>query len=245
MPLSLKQLWQSAQPSGQPIYTGADSAWPEPVRRYLDHAIAPQTPLATAVRLRMHGEIKLKQWFPFRAEQVIHGQRGLIWQAVVWMKGLPIIGSDRLVDGVAALNWKLLGLLPVVQGAGADIDRSALGRWQAELVWLPSMLVETGVTWRTSGTDLQPRLSLSGQRVGLTLHTSDQGQLDALRLERWGNPEGGEFHAVSFGGVVEQEGTFGGYTIPTRLRAGWYFGTDRFDSDGEFIRITLDQAVFR
>ncbi|WP_408648826.1 DUF6920 family protein [Tumidithrix elongata] len=43
----------------------------ETVRRYLEHAIAPETKLASAVRLRMHGEIKLKDWLPFKAEQVI------------------------------------------------------------------------------------------------------------------------------------------------------------------------------
>jgi hypothetical protein len=32
----------------------------EPLRRYLSHAIAPGALVASAVRLRMHGEIKLK-----------------------------------------------------------------------------------------------------------------------------------------------------------------------------------------
>jgi len=50
---------------------------------------------------------------------------------------------------------------------------------------------------------------------------------------------------VNFGGILEAEGTFEGCTIPTRIRAGWYFGTDRFETDGEFFRATIDQAAFR
>ena len=44
---------------------------------------------------------------------------------------------------------------------------------------------------------------------------------------------------MDFGGIIEEEGTFCGYTIPTRLRIGWYFGTERFESEGEFFRVTI------
>ena len=52
-------------------------------------------------------------------------------------------------------------------------------------------------------------------------------------------------HYVDFGGIIEEEGTFCGYTIPTRLRIGWYFGTERFESEGEFFRVTIDDAIYR
>jgi hypothetical protein len=61
----------------------------------------------------------------------------------------------------------------------------------------------------------------------------------------WGNPEGGEFHDAPFGGVVEKEGTFAGYMIPTCVRSGWHFGTNRFEPDGEFFRAPVDDAKFR
>ena len=56
---------------------------------------------------------------------------------------------------------------------------------------------------------------------------------------------GGQFRYESFGGVAEQEASFGGYTIPTRLRIGWYFGTNLFETDGEFFRVTIDHAAYR
>jgi len=43
---------------------------------YLSHTMAGDTAPAAAVRLRMHGEIRLKRWTPFRAEEVIHRDRG-------------------------------------------------------------------------------------------------------------------------------------------------------------------------
>jgi len=38
---------------------------------------------------------------------------------------------------------------------------------------------------------------------------------------------------------------FGGYTIPTRVQICWYFGTDRFEPEGEFFRATIDDAIYR
>jgi hypothetical protein len=84
-----------------------------------------------------------------------------------------------------------------------------------------------------------------GHSASLDLAVSEVGRLQSVSLPRWGNPAGGEFRFVPFGGLVEEEGTFDGYTIPVRLRVGWYFGTDRFAAAGEFFRVRIDDAVYR
>lgn len=66
-----------------------------------------------------------------------------------------------------------------------------------------------------------------------------------MKFLRWGNPDGGEHHYVDFGGVVEAEATFEDYTIPTRLRSGWFFDSASFESEGEFFRCTIDNAIYR
>jgi hypothetical protein len=58
---SLDELWNSASPSGRAFRPDCLAALPEPARRYLEHAIASGIPLASAVWLRMHGEIKLRR----------------------------------------------------------------------------------------------------------------------------------------------------------------------------------------
>ena len=71
------------------------------------------------------------------------------------------------------------------------------------------------------------------------------GRLESIELRRWGSPGGGAFRLVDFGAIIEEERTFDGYTIPTRVRVGWYFGSPRFDAEGEFFRATIEQATFR
>jgi hypothetical protein len=186
----------------------------------------------------MHGEIRLKKWTWFRAEEVLHRTRGFIWKARV---GPFIRGSDSLVDGVGACSWKLLGVIPVMSASGPDIDRSASGRWMAESIFLPSMLLpELGATWDGS----EVVLRRNGESMTLHLGFQERGGLREFRTVRWGNPAGEPFGSYPFGGIVEEERTFGGITIPTRLRVGWHFGTPRW-AEGEFFRMTVDEAVFR
>src|SRR5947199_6035543 len=131
---TLDDLWNSAPPAIRTFDPAELSHLPEPARRYLTHAIVPGTPLASAVRLKMHGEIKLKGWLPLSAEQVINWQHGLIWKATVRMHGLPITGFDSLHVGEGAMRWKLLGIVPVMTASGPDISRSAAGRAEAEAI---------------------------------------------------------------------------------------------------------------
>lgn len=244
--VSLDQLWESTPPSQTIFQPDQLSEYPASVQHYLQHAIAPGTKLASGVRLQMHGEIKLRQWLPFTAEQVISWHRGFIWQAVVWMNGLPVWGSDRLVDGVGAMEWKLLGLFPVMRDSGMNIMRSNVGRMLGELVWLPSMLCQGDVLWTTPDpVHAHGQITHLGESTTLILSIGNQGELKSIQLKRWGNPEGAEFQYVDFGGFIEAEGQFSGYTIPTRLLGGWYFGNQRFQSEGAFFRGIIDQAEYR
>ena len=243
---TLDDLWNSAQIRDRRFQLSEIAHLPISAQRYLNHAIAPNTPLASAVRLTMHGQIKLQRWLPFTAEEVITWNHGMIWKATVRMNGLPIFGSDRLVNHYASMQWKLLGLFPVMAASGEDIWRSGLGRVQAEAVWLPSVLCHNDVAWMETDTHRPTvQVPFQDEASDLNLTIDDSGQLRSLQLQRWGNPEGNEFHTATFGGIVESEATFNGYTIPTSLRIGWYFGSDRFEPEGEFFRVTIDTATYR
>ncbi len=245
--MSLEKLWRSQPPSNRFFTSESLAGHPSLARRYLEWAIAPGTPLASTVRLQMHGTIKLGQkWHRFQGEEVICWQRGMIWRATAWMQGLPICGADRLVDGVGDMQWNLLGLIPVMQASGADISRSGAGRMQAEAIWLPSVLCDPEVDWAdVDGSQVQASFTALGKFTKLTLTVDEQGAVKRERLNRWGNPEGGDYRYVDFGAIVEATGTFEGYTIPTQLRVGWFFGSDRFESEGEFFRCTVDKAIYR
>lgn len=244
--IEMEKLWSETPPAEGCFDPGALAGLPDAARRYLGHALEPGVPLATAVRLRMHGSIRIGRWRSFRAEQVLAWDRGFVWKASVSFFGLPVRGHDALVEGAGAMHWKLLGLLPVERASGPDVTRSAAGRMAAECVWLPPALAARAGKWEAQdGQDLRARVPAGGRTFELDLGLAPDGALRTLGLERWGNPGGGAFRAASFGGVVEEEACFHGCTLPSRLLVGWHWGTDRFEDEGAFFRVTVDEAEFR
>jgi hypothetical protein len=243
---SLDELWKAPSRPASAFNPGELHALPVAAQRLLRSAIALGTSLTSTVRLMMHGEIKLKTWLPFTAEEVIAWPHGFLWGATVRQNGMPIRGFDGLVDGVGAQRWKLFGLVSVVSASGSDITRSAAGRLAAEALWLPSILCDRDVAWSAID-EHHPcaRLAIAGETVEPCFEIDDAGQVRSVVVQRWGDPEKAGFGYHAFGGYVEQRAAFNGFTIPTRLRIGYHVGTDKFESHGEFIRITIDDAIYR
>jgi Family of unknown function (DUF6544) len=227
------------QPAGPGRFDPAElDGLPEPVRRHLGLAIAPGTPLYTSARLRMRGSIKVGPWLPFRARQVLSPHRGFVWAGrAAWL----IAGSDRYLDGAGALEWKLAGLVTVAHAEDADVARSAAGRAGAEGIWLPTALLPRfGVRWAAPAGDLFTASFAVGETpLELELGLDEAGRVVSLAFDRWGDPGGGAgFGWYRFGGVLTDHASFGGLTIPSAGRLGWFFGTDRWD-EGEFFRYRI------
>ena len=210
----------------------------EPVRRYFEASIAPGTPLAAAVRLEMRGSIRIGRWLPFRARQLLAPSVGTVWEARV--AGV-ISGSDRYVAGSGGMDWRLLGLVRMVHAEGDDVSRSAAGRAAGESIWVPTALLPgAGAEWTATAED---RIAVD---VGTDGHASrvehvlePSGRLVSSSFARWGDPDNsGTWALHPFGVEVTGHRTFGGVTIPAEGRAGWHFGTDRWES-GVFFRYKI------
>ena len=211
---------------------------PGPVASYFRAAVSPGAPLAMSARIRMRGRIKIGRWVPFTARQVISPHVGFVWAARA--AGI-VTGSDRFVDGHGEMDWRLFGLIRVMQGSGPDVSRSAAGRAAAEAVWVPtSLLPGFGVEWSAEGDDrISARYQIAGYPVRVDFSTTSEGLIRSAIFERWGDPDGtGEFGAHPFGGDFSAHATFNGVTIPSEGRLGWHYGTDRW-SEGEFFRYRI------
>jgi hypothetical protein len=113
-------------------------------------------------------------------------------------------------------------------------------------MWIPSVLLNPSFAWNErDATHVEMDMTLQGQHSRCELSLDEQGRLCSVSMLRWGDPKGRGFSALPFGAIVEEERTFGGYTIPSKLRVGWYFGGDRFESEGKFFRCTIEEATCR
>jgi hypothetical protein len=216
---------------------------PEPVRRWLAHAVDEGTPLARSVELRTHGEIHLGRWSPFTAVQRISVSGGFVWAATARPFGLPIRGFDRWTRGTGEMRWRLFGVVPVASAGGEDVTRSAAGRYAGELLLLlPTAALSPEVGWRSLDAD---RAIASVRGAGgsheVTVTVDDDGVLTEVTMSRWGPLGRGAFGKQPFGATLHGEVEAGGMRLPRRITAGYHYGTDRW-AEGQFIRVTVDEA---
>lgn len=218
-----------------PAFSESDlDGLPEPARRYLRHAVAMGTPLAPACRLWMSGSLAPTPGGPsvdLTAVETLAPHRGFVWSARARMKGLPVRVRDHYYEGAGGVDVVALGVVPIPLGSGPDVTRSSRGRLIAEGVWCPTALVHPSVTWEAVDADrARYTLTVDGEAVAVTLRVDADGALREVTLLRWGDAEGKPARLLPYGFRVDEEQTFGGMTIPTRLTGGWRYGTDRFDA---------------
>lgn len=212
-------------------------------QRYLLHAIQPGAPLARWVELKMSGTIKAKAdapWMPLQAIQILTPGRGFVWKAKAKAGPIFLRVTDHYADRNGRMRITLLGLLPIVNASNPDIAKSAAGRLLAESCWLPTtFLPQHGAVWKEMDSlHAEVTLTVDDLTTTLTLTMDEEGRPKEVILPRW---EDSLRAFVPFGVVIEEEQKFDGYTIPSRLRGGWWYGTEQYN---EFVRFTIEQAMF-
>lgn len=243
----VQRIWRSLElTGGAEVFSPAMVAdLPAPAQRYLRHALAPGTPLAASVQVTMTGTLRLgAAWQPFTAQQILTPGHGFVWQARARMGPVLMQGADYYARGSGRMRFALFGLLPLITGSGPDVTKSALGRLMIEAVMLPaSFLPQRGVQWvAVDDEHASATVTVAGETTTLTFTIAPTGQLREVVMLRWREQEQAY---LPFGVTVLEEQTFDGYTIPIRIRVGWWYGSERYLTEGEFFRATLTTAQFR
>jgi hypothetical protein len=225
---------------------------PEPVRRWLTHAIAPGTPLRRVAVLHQQGQIKVGRWRRYEADWVLAPPYGFIWTATtrlgpLWIRGVRPLHQWHRRDALAPVRPH-----PVHQSVGPDVTRSAIGRLASEFCFVPAFALAPAVRWE----ELDDHRAVASIGVGdhantVTITVDDTGSLDRVDVPWWGQPDGKTFGEHLFTALRDgPEGTFDGFTIAATARAGWWHCPDRCATSeficatSEFIRFTIDHASY-
>jgi hypothetical protein len=219
---------------------------PEEARRYLTHAIRPGAAIPRTAEVVFAGELRMgpgRRWMPFRARETLIAASGLVFSARARLGPLPVTTEDRYQAGHAQSRIRLLGLLPIVSKRGPDADRAMRSRLVVESVWLPStFLPQAGASWTEKNDQLHVIVPVHGEDVHATVRLGSAGEPREMRMDRWSDlTDNRSYTLIPFETRMETERSFGDYTIPARLRAAWWAGTER---EFEFFRATVEQAAF-
>jgi hypothetical protein len=210
---------------------------PEVVRRYFLHAIALGTPLKTVVELKMEGtflfgDLRRFQTYKLDAHEILAAPREFVWLASMSSGVMHVSGSDALVGGEALGSFWIAGFLPFAQlSASSDQLRSAQFRAAMDSVWAPaSLLPGDGITWTEVNKNVaRVKINAFPQPLEIDLTLSPTGSILAISGNRWNNVTEGDWYQMQgFGGTIEGEKTFEGYTIPSVIKLGSHFGTEAY-----------------
>ena len=230
-----------ARKTGRTFDPRSLSPVPEPVARWLTHALTPGAELTEGARIRQRGRVRFGLlWLPFRGELYVAPHRALAWRARVGRGPLKLVGADVYYDGTGSMAWDLLGVIPCVRATDEDAVRSLRGHLAVLSLWAPWALLTPSVTWSVGGPDeATARWTIDDQVVSLEIGVGPAGELREARTQRWGNPDGAGYRLLPYSVVVDREHTFGAVTVPARVRAGWWFSNGAFQR-GASMQVLVD-----
>lgn len=210
---------------------------PEIAQRYFAHAIAPGTPLHTTVMLEMDGSFHLgkkdaPQTYAMTARQILAPPDQFVWIPEMRSGPLVISGSDALYQDHAWTRFWMMWSLPVAQAAATEgLDRAALARPALEAIWAPATLLpQNGARWEQTGPDTaRVTLGTGEKTVAIDLTLTVDGRVMDIVTQRWSNanPQS-TYQYQPFGGAMAADTTFEGFTIPSDVQVGNFFGTEEY-----------------
>jgi len=150
------------------------------------------------------------------------------------------------VDGEAGIRETAYGLFLLHSSSGEKAVKVMRSRIMNDYILNPaSLLPQQGARWQESSSDdrAQVSVSMDGQSLELDLEVDAEGRLLEVVAQRWGSvgTVDRQFTDIPHGVLVDEEKTFDGYTIPTKLRSGWWYGTEKYM---ESLLITIQNARF-
>lgn len=207
---------------------------PVPAQRYFRRAMSEPLLLPRRVEIVMRGEIRTSpqsEWMPFEGRQVLARGAGFLWEADVDMGALMWLkGADYYYEGAGRVWFSLNSLIPVVTASGPIVDRSAAGRYLIEQILIPPALLPLyGGEWTAvDDQHAEVRVEQDGVEGNITLRIDEDGNPLHVVMPRILDDGQGNEIVKPFGVRFEAYDTFAGITVPTKLAAGWDFGTDDY-----------------
>ncbi|QUL38911.1 DUF6544 family protein [Erythrobacter sp. JK5] len=223
------------QPSDPPPFALDSVAdLPEPARRYFAYLIAEGTPTWRVAELEMEGEFGMgdnssPNYLDMEATQVLAAPHGFVWKMRAGRGAFRMSGSDS----ASWTRFWLAGVIPVARlGGTLDHRRAAFGRYVAEAAfWTPAaFLPGPGVSWKAVADDCaRVTVDHDGLSQSVDIFIARDGRPIRVEFDRWSdaNPEK-TYRIQRFGGYLSEFEQFDGFTLPTRVEAGNFFGSDDY-----------------
>lgn len=241
-----------AEPTHVGVVTEADlAALPAAVAGYVRRSGAVGESRVVNFRARIHGRIRAglaKPWMSFTGEQVnTYGtspSRLFLMDATLF--GLPLDVLHVLAGSSATMRVRLCSVLPMVNAAGPEMDRSETVTLFNDLcVLAPAALIDAPITWQSLGAHrVRAGFTNGAHTVSAELVFNDEHELvnfvsdDRTRA----SADGRHFTPQRWSTPLSVYRTFDAQRVATHGEGRWHAP----DPEGEFsyIEFNVDEIVY-
>ncbi|WP_026944820.1 DUF6544 family protein [Algoriphagus marincola] len=183
-----------------------------------------------------------KDWKEAQAFQVSSlDPLGFHWQVEMDMiPGFKIFGRDQFKDGIGEMLIRIGAAIPIVDESGDKINEGSLQRFLGELVWMPSLALHPGISWKELDKyTAEATLKINQTSGSGTFHFNDGG--DFVRFEALRFYENKE-DSKRFPWIlkVEEYRDFEGIRIPSTMNATWKLP----ERDWTWLRLQIDSIRY-
>lgn len=223
---------------------------PAPVQRYLRLAGVVGQPRVQNYRVRFRGRIRSapdSAWMPFEAEQQsFTDQPTRLFHMRARMFGLPVDVFHRLIDGHATMRVKVVGVFPMVDARGPEMDRAeSVTLFNDMCLLAPGTLVSPAITWEPiDARSTRARFRHGEHTITATLAFGAEGRLENFWSDdrTRSSPDGKTFTPHRFSTPVRDYRAFGPLTLAGHGDAQWRLPEGEFIyGEFELLEVTINQ----
>lgn len=244
----VRQALHCATPALKTISQAQLMRLPQAVQRYLRGAGVVGQPQVANFRVRLHGRIRSdadSRWMPLRAEQYTFvRERKRFFYLTSSMFGVPVQGYHRYADGVASMNIRAAGLLPIVDLTGAEIFQGETVTFLNDMCLIaPATLLDPVLVWEElDDGGVRVRFMNAGVAVHAELFFNSSGELiDFVSDDRYrASADGTRVTKLRWSTPVGSYRPFGPFRLCSCGEARWHTANGSF----AYVELELDDVEY-
>lgn len=202
---------------------------PYPVQQWLKRSDVSGHRLAAFQQFRQSGYLLTApqgDTLLFQADQISSTlSPEFVWQNTIFMRaGIPIDGRDVLLQGKGEMKIRLLGIFPVANESGKEIDQGSLLRYLGEISLMPAAALGNFIHWEAvDSVTAKAWIANKEQEVSGLFHFNKDGDFVSFTAERYfmtedESPRLEEWEARVVPGCYK---TVNGIRRPYKLEISW------------------------
>ncbi|MBW7913627.1 MAG: hypothetical protein H3C54_08025, partial [Taibaiella sp.] len=147
-------------------------------------------PLPYNLRLKQTGKMRTapsQAWMKVEAEQYFNIEEpAFVWQVHTRMKGMPVNGRDKYVDGKGSMLITASGLIRIVDAGGMEINQGSMLRYIGELCWFPAAVLSKYISWEEIDEHhAKMTMEYEGLKAEGVCTIDDKGRLTRFEAKRY------------------------------------------------------------